>query len=111
MWQSILRIILGCCCLVWTLAGCGAKPPESATSLVLAGGSGPEAIFAKKQLQEFQRLNPHIQVRYQATPSSASDRHTLYVTWLSSRSPEVDVLNQTVLSRIRAESGMAWRSE
>ena len=63
----------------------------------MAGGSGPEEAFAKKQLQEFHRLHPHIHVTYQATPSSATERHTLYVTWLSSRAPDIDVLNLDVI--------------
>lgn len=91
------RIILALLCLAWALAGCAQGPEESAATLVLAGGSGPEETFARQQLQEFQRLHPGLKVRYQATPSSASDRHTLYVTWLSSRSPEVDVLNLDVI--------------
>jgi multiple sugar transport system substrate-binding protein len=63
----------------------------------MAGGSGPEAAFARRQLQEFHRLHPDITVTYQATPSSASERHTLYVTWLSSHSPAIDVLNLDVI--------------
>jgi multiple sugar transport system substrate-binding protein len=59
-------------------------------------GSGPKRL-AKEQLQEFHRLYPDIQVAYQATPSSASDRHTLYVTWLSSHSADIDVLNLDVI--------------
>jgi multiple sugar transport system substrate-binding protein len=63
----------------------------------MAGGSGPEEAFAREQLQEFHRLHPHIRVAYQATPSSASDRHTLYVTWLASHSADIDVLNLDVI--------------
>jgi multiple sugar transport system substrate-binding protein len=63
----------------------------------MAGGSGPEAAFARRQLREFHRLHPDITVTYQATPSSASERHTLYVTWLSSRSAAIDVLNLDVI--------------
>jgi multiple sugar transport system substrate-binding protein len=79
------------------LWGCGAAPPETSVYLVLAGGSGPEEAFAREQLKEFQRLHPDIRVTYQATPSSASERHTLFVTWLSSRSPDIDVLNLDVI--------------
>jgi multiple sugar transport system substrate-binding protein len=95
--ERLCRVVM--CLLGLALAswGCGAVPPESGVSLVLAGGSGPEEAFAKEQLREFQRLHPDIRVSYQATPSSASERHTLYVTWLSSRSPDIDVLNLDVI--------------
>jgi multiple sugar transport system substrate-binding protein len=95
--QRLAQVILCLVGLVLVLWGCGAAPPESGVSLVLAGGSGPEEAFAQKQLREFQRLHPDIRVTYQATPSSASERHTLYVTWLSSRSPDIDVLNLDVI--------------
>jgi multiple sugar transport system substrate-binding protein len=97
MWQSLPRTILGFLLVALALPGCGAAPSETVTSLVLAGGSGPEEAFARKQLQEFHRLHPDIQVTYQATPSSASERHTLYVTWLSTCSPDIDVLNMDVI--------------
>lgn len=74
------------------LPGCGPAPPEKVITLVLVGGSGPDEELAKKQLQAFEKLHPEIRVKYQATPSSASERHTLYVTWLSSRSAEIDIL-------------------
>jgi multiple sugar transport system substrate-binding protein len=83
--------------LIITDWGCGAAPPAGVISLVMAGGSGQEETFAQEQLQEFHRLHPNIRVSYQATPSSASDRHTLYVTWLSSHSPDIDVLNLDVI--------------
>jgi multiple sugar transport system substrate-binding protein len=95
-----LRLALTWFCCGWlalTLPGCGATPPGGGISLVLAGGSGPEEAFARQQLQEFHRLHPQIRVSYQATPSSASERHTLYVTWLSSRAPDIDVLNLDVI--------------
>ena len=97
MWPRLAQIILGLGWLVLVASGCGAAPPAAGISLVMAGGSGPEAAFAKRQLQEFHRLYPHIRVTYQATPSSASERHTLYVTWLSSHSPDIDVLNLDVI--------------
>jgi multiple sugar transport system substrate-binding protein len=96
MWPRLFRIIICCLWLALVLPGCG-KGPKAGVSLVLAGGSGPEAVFARKQLQEFHRLHPDIRVTYQATPSSASERHTLYVTWLSSHSPAIDVLNLDVI--------------
>jgi multiple sugar transport system substrate-binding protein len=96
MWPRLFRIIICCLWLASVLPGCG-QGPEAGVSLVLAGGSGPEAVFARKQLQEFHRLHPGIRVTYQATPSSASERHTLYVTWLSSHSPDIDVLNLDVI--------------
>ena len=79
--------------LAFILPGCGPAPPERVTTLVLVGGSGPDEALAKKQLQAFHKLHPEIRVIYQSTPSSASERHTLYVTWLSSRSAEIDVLS------------------
>jgi multiple sugar transport system substrate-binding protein len=91
---QVFLLILG---LFMALGGCVPGPPETGVSLVLAGGSGPEEACAREQLQEFQRLNPGIRVTYQATPSSASDRHTLFVTWLSSRSAAIDVLNLDVI--------------
>jgi multiple sugar transport system substrate-binding protein len=91
-----VRIIL-CCWLALVLSACEAAPPAGVISLVMAGGSGPEEAFAREQLTEFHRLHPHLRVAYQSTPSSASDRHTLYVTWLSSHSPEIDVLNLDVI--------------
>jgi multiple sugar transport system substrate-binding protein len=97
MGPRFFHIMAGCLWLALALAGCGAAPPETGISLVLAGGSGPEEVFARKQLQEFHRLHPDIRVTYQATPSSASERHTLYVTWLSSHSPDLDVLNLDVI--------------
>ncbi|MEJ2671614.1 MAG: ABC transporter substrate-binding protein [Deltaproteobacteria bacterium] len=87
----------GCLWLALAVAGCGATPPPPGVSLVLAGGSGPEEAFAQEQLREFHRLHPDIRVTYQATPSSASERHTLYVTWLSSQAPDIDVLNLDVI--------------
>ncbi|MEJ2092552.1 MAG: ABC transporter substrate-binding protein [Syntrophobacterales bacterium] len=78
--------------LALILLGCGPAGPEKVTTLVLVGGSGPDELFAQKQLQAFEKLNPDIRVKYQSTPSSASERHTLYVTWLSSRSAEIDIL-------------------
>ncbi len=95
--ERLTLVILCLLGLVLALWGCGAAPPETGVSLVLTGGSGPEEAFAKEQLREFQRLHPDIRVSYQATPSSASERHTLYVTWLSSRSPDIDVLNLDVI--------------
>ena len=95
--QRLTQVLICFLGLVLALWGCGAAPPETGVSLVLAGGSGPEEAFAKDQLQEFQRLHPNIRVTYQATPSSASERHTLYVTWLSSHSPDIDVLNLDVI--------------
>lgn len=95
--QRLTRVIFCFLGLAWALWGCGAGPPETGVSLVLAGGSGPEEAFAREQLREFHRLHPDIRVSYQATPSSASDRHTLFVTWLSSRSAEIDVLNLDVI--------------
>ncbi len=83
--------------LTLLLSGCGLGKPENYVSLVLAGGSGPEEEFALKQLASFQELHPEIKVTYQATPSSASERHTLYVTWLSSQSPDIDILNLDVI--------------
>ena len=83
--------------LTLILPGCGPAAPGKVTTLVLAGGSGPEEALARKQIQEFQELHPEIRVTYQATPSSASERHTLYVTWLSSRSAEIDVLSLDVI--------------
>jgi multiple sugar transport system substrate-binding protein len=97
MWPRLAQIIFGFWWLVLILPGCEAAPPEGVISLVMAGGSGPEEAFAKEQLQEFHRLHPNIRVVYQATPSSASDRHTLYVTWLSSHSADIDVLNLDVI--------------
>jgi multiple sugar transport system substrate-binding protein len=97
MWPFVARTILCFWWLLLSLPGCGAAPPEGVISLVMAGGSGPEEAFAKEQLQGFHRLHPNIRVAYQATPSSASDRHTLYVTWLSSHSPDIDVLNLDVI--------------
>ena len=95
--SRFILVIFGFLGLVLAAWGCGASPPKSGVSLVLAGGSGPEEACAKEQLQEFQRLHPDIRVTYQATPSSASERHTLFVTWLSSRSAEIDVLNLDVI--------------
>jgi multiple sugar transport system substrate-binding protein len=90
----VIPFFLGLVLAAW---GCGAAPPAEGVALVMAGGSGQEETFAREQLREFHRLHPHIRVAYQATPSSASDRHTLYVTWLSSHSPEIDVLNLDVI--------------
>jgi multiple sugar transport system substrate-binding protein len=84
-------------CLAAVGLGCGAPAPETSVHLVLAGGSGPEEALAHRQLEAFQRLHPEIRVTYQATPSSASERHTLYVTWLSSHSPDIDVLSLDVI--------------
>ena len=84
-------------CLAFILPGCGPTSPGNVTTLVLVGGSGPEEALAKKQLQAFQDLHPEIRVIYQSTPSSASERHTLYVTWLSSRSAAIDVLSLDVI--------------
>jgi multiple sugar transport system substrate-binding protein len=95
--QRLIPVIICLLGLILALWGCGAAPPETRVSLVLAGGSGPEEAFAREQLQEFQRLHPDIRVTYQATPSSASERHTLFVTWLSSRSADIDVLNLDVI--------------
>ena len=97
MWPFLARTILCFWWLALFLPGCQAAPPEGDISLVMAGGSGPEEAFARKQLQEFHRLHPNIRVAYQATPSSANDRHTLYVTWLSSHSADIDVLNLDVI--------------
>jgi ABC-type glycerol-3-phosphate transport system substrate-binding protein len=97
MWPRLTRIILCFGWLAMVLPGCEAVPPEGVISLVMAGGSGPEGAFAREQLQEFHRLHPNIRVAYQSTPSSASDRHTLYVTWLSSHSSDIDVLNLDVI--------------
>ena len=77
--------------------GCGREKSAPSISLVLAGGSGAEEIFARQQLAEFEALHPDIKVSYQSTPSSASERHTLYVTWLSSRSSAIDLLNLDVI--------------
>jgi multiple sugar transport system substrate-binding protein len=95
--QRLIQVVMCVLGLALALCGFGAAPPQTGVSLVLAGGSGPEEAFAKEQLQEFQRLHPDIRVTYQSTPSSASERHTLYVTWLSSRSPDIDVLNLDVI--------------
>jgi multiple sugar transport system substrate-binding protein len=84
-------------CLALILAGCGPASPGKVTTLVLVGGSGPEEALARKQLQAFQDLHSDIRVMYQSTPSSASERHTLYVTWLSSRSNAIDVLSLDVI--------------
>jgi multiple sugar transport system substrate-binding protein len=84
-------------CLASIFIGCGPTSSGNVTTLVLVGGSGPDEALAKKQLQEFQDLYPDIRVVYQATPSSASERHTLYVTWLSSRSAEIDILTLDVI--------------
>jgi multiple sugar transport system substrate-binding protein len=84
-------------CLALILPGCGPASPGKVTTLVLVGGSGPEEALARKQLQAFQDLHPDIRVIYQSTPSSASERHTLYVTWLSSRSNAIDVLSLDVI--------------
>ena len=77
------------------LACTGQEP--SGPVLVMAGGSGPEEVHVQKQLAAFHRAHPDIRVVYQSTPSSASSRHTLFVTWLSSRSAEVDILNLDVI--------------
>ena len=95
----------GTCChrallvffLIRLLSGCGPAPPEKVTTLVLVGGSGPDEEFARQQLQAFEKLHPEIRVTYQSTPSSASERHTLYVTWLSSHSPDIDVFSLDVI--------------
>jgi multiple sugar transport system substrate-binding protein len=79
------------------LSGCGPRPPEAVTTLVLTGGSGEEESFAREQLKAFNRAHPDLRVVYQATPSSASERHTLFFTWLSARSREIDVLNLDVV--------------
>ena len=79
------------------LSGCESKSPQPGATLVLAGGSGAEEAFAQQQLAAFQQAHPGLKVVYQATPSSASERHTLYVTWLSSRSRDIDVLNLDVI--------------
>jgi len=84
-------------CLAFIIPGCGPGSSGNVTTLVLVGGSGPEEALARKQLLEFQELNPDIRVIYQSTPSSASERHTLYVTWLSSRSAEIDILTLDVI--------------
>jgi multiple sugar transport system substrate-binding protein len=101
--EPVVRMAPGTFICVWVgvlltllLPGC-APAPEQAATLVLAGGSGPEEAFAKKQLAAFHRAHPEIRVSYVATPSSARERHTLYVTWLSSHSPEIDVLNLDVI--------------
>ncbi len=87
--------------LVWLclaiLSGCAPAPHQAVTTLVLAGGSGAEEAFAKQQLEAFNEAHPGLKVVYQATPSSASERHTLFVTWLSSRSKDIDVLNLDVI--------------
>jgi multiple sugar transport system substrate-binding protein len=93
--MSFLVLIILCLALI--LSGCGPASPGKVTTLVLAGGSGPEEALARKQLQAFQNLHPDIRVVYQSTPSSASERHTLYVTWLSSRSNAIDVLSLDVI--------------
>jgi multiple sugar transport system substrate-binding protein len=82
--------------LALILPGCGPTSPDNVTTLVLVGGSGPDEALARKQLQAFQDLHPEIRVMYQSTPSSASERHTLYVTWLSSRSAAIDILSLDV---------------
>lgn len=82
--------------LAFGLLGCTSQEPAGPV-LVMAGGSGPEEVHIQKQLAAFHRVHPQIKVVYQSTPSSASARHTLFVTWLSSRSPEVDVLNLDVI--------------
>ena len=84
-------------CLAFIFFGCGPTSSGHVTTLVMVGGSGPDEALARKQLQEFQELHPDIRVIYQATPSSASERHTLYVTWLSSRSAEIDILTLDVI--------------
>jgi len=88
-----LALFLGLAC---GLLGCTSREPAGPV-LVMSGGSGPEEVHVQKQLAAFRRVHPQIKVVYQSTPSSASARHTLFVTWLSSHSAEVDVLNLDVI--------------
>ena len=90
------RIVI-CLFLLLLLSACGREQSAQPVSLVLAGGSGGEEVMARKQLAAFAALHPDIRVSYQATPSSASERHTLYVTWLSSGSDAIDLLNLDVI--------------
>jgi trehalose/maltose transport system substrate-binding protein len=94
--MSLLRALI-ILCLIFILSWCGPTSSGSVTTLVLVGGSGPDEALARSQLQEFQDLHPDIRVVYQSTPSSASERHTLYVTWLSSRSANIDILSLDVI--------------
>ncbi|MBW1992732.1 MAG: ABC transporter substrate-binding protein [Deltaproteobacteria bacterium] len=77
--------------------GCGPARDQGTVTLVMAGGSGAEEAFAQRQLAAFEQAHPGVRVVYQATPSSASERHTLFVTWLSSCSRDIDVLNLDVI--------------
>ena len=92
-WLVRLTLFLG---LALGLLACMSQETAGPV-LVMAGGSGPEEEHIHKQLAAFHRTHPHIKVVYQSTPSSASARHTLFVTWLSSGSSEVDVLNLDVI--------------
>ncbi len=94
--KAFLRYVgfLAWVCLA--LIGCGDREPAGPV-LVLAGGSGPEEAHGHKQLAAFRQAHPDITVIYQATPSSARERHTLFVTWLSSHSADIDVLNLDVI--------------
>jgi multiple sugar transport system substrate-binding protein len=97
MLSTLPRRIVICLFLLLLVSACGREQSAQPVSLVLAGGSGGEEAMARKQLAAFAALHPDIQVSYQATPSSASERHTLYVTWLSSGSDAVDLLNLDVI--------------
>lgn len=85
--------------LCLTLAACGqAEPPGDTVTLVLAGGSsGAEVEAVQAELERFMAANPGVRVRYLSTPSSATERHTLYVTWLSAATPTPDILNLDVI--------------
>ena len=94
---SYFKLLAFVCLCLLLLSACGREQSSQPVSLVLAGGSGGEEVMARKQLAAFMSLHPDIQVSYQATPSSASERHTLYVTWLSSGSDAIDLLNLDVI--------------
>lgn len=81
------------------LAACGGsdRPPGTLTLVVAGGSSGTEAEAVQAELDRFMAANPGIRLTYLSTPSSATERHTLYVTWLSASTPTPDILNLDVV--------------
>jgi multiple sugar transport system substrate-binding protein len=87
------KILIACVSIsaLFSIIGCGKRTPAKVNITFAGGGVGAEEEVNREQIRRFEELHPDIKVRYQVMPQSSTQQHDIYVTYLSSADPSIDV--------------------
>lgn len=88
--RKLLRTILLMAILAFALVPVS-MAGEPVTIVMAAGAVGKEMEVLEEQVAMFEKDNPDVKVELRELPGSATDRHALYVAWLTGGDSSVDI--------------------